>query len=148
MKCPYCAHGETRVVDKREVDEEATRRRRECGTCGKRFTTYERIESIDLTVIKRDGSREPFMREKVFNGIKKACEKRPITEDDIDRLVDDIERALRRRKSTEVPSKDIGDLVLKKLKRLDEVAYIRFASVYQAFETAKAFEKEVAVLKT
>jgi len=148
MQCPYCSLGETRVVDTREVDEEATRRRRECESCAKRFTTYERIESVDLTVLKKDGSTEPFSRDKVKAGITKACEKRPITDEQVDAIVNQIERTLRRRKSTEVRSTDIGDIVMKKLKKLDEVAYIRFASVYQSFESAKAFEKQLAALKT
>lgn len=134
-------------MDKREADEEATRRRRECTACGKRFTTYERIGSIDLTVIKRDGSAEPFAREKVLKGIRLACEKRPITDEEIEEVVESIERALRRRKSTEIKSTEIGTLVLRKLKSLDDVAYIRFASVYQSFANASAFEKELAALK-
>ncbi|QQG40321.1 MAG: transcriptional repressor NrdR [Candidatus Aenigmatarchaeota archaeon] len=147
MNCPYCAHTETRVVDKRESEDESTRRRRECTSCVKRFTTYERVESLDMTVVKRNGAKEPFMREKILMGMKRACEKRPITDAEIEEAVDSVERVLRRRKSTEVKSTDIGDLVLRKLKALDEVAYIRFASVYQSFESAKAFAKEVAALK-
>lgn len=147
MHCPYCGNEETRVVDKREADDEATRRRRECTACEKRFTTYERVETINITVIKKDGSTEPFSREKVLNGIKRACEKRPITDEQIEGIVDQIERSLRRRKSTEVRSTEIGDLVMKRLKRLDEVAYIRFASVYQSFESAKAFQRELAALR-
>ncbi|MBI5229062.1 transcriptional repressor NrdR [Candidatus Micrarchaeota archaeon] len=148
MKCPYCSFPETRVLDSRETEDlEATRRRRECEKCGKRFTTYERIEEVELIVIKRDGRREKFSREKLKNGIMKACEKRPVGVEKIEGLVDEIEMELRNMNSTEIASSVIGEMVMKRLKRLDEVAYIRFASVYRAFADAESFEKEVQRLK-
>lgn len=144
MKCPYCAHDETKVMDKRETEElEATRRRRECLKCGKRFTTYERIEEADIVVVKKDGSRERFNRQKLINGLLKACEKRPITTDKIEALVDSVESDLRKRDTVEVDSKIVGKLAMKKLKSLDKVAYIRFASVYLEFEDLARFEEEL-----
>lgn len=147
MKCPYCGFAENQVLDKRETEEEeVTRRRRECLGCQKRFTTYERIETIDLVVIKRDGRKEPFSLEKLKAGIIKSCEKRPITEEQVMQIVEGIEGNLRRRKTTEVKSTVIGELVVKKLKALDEVAYIRFVSVYRKFDDLDSFKKELKVL--
>lgn len=147
MKCPYCGFAENQVLDKRETGEEqVTRRRRECMACQKRFTTYERIETIDLVVIKRDGRKEPFSLEKLKAGIIKSCEKRPITEEQVMQIVEGIEGNLRRRKTTEVKSTVIGELVVKKLKALDEVAYIRFVSVYRKFDDLDSFKKELKVL--
>ncbi|MEM2974284.1 MAG: transcriptional regulator NrdR [Candidatus Micrarchaeia archaeon] len=144
MKCPYCGHTETSVVDSRDANGlSAVRRRRECVKCGKRFTTYERIESVELAVIKKDGRREPFNREKIMAGIIKACEKRPISHDKIEKAVDEIEMELRKKDTKEVPSSLIGELVMKKLKRLDKVAYIRFASVYREFADVEDFRKEL-----
>lgn len=144
MKCPYCASEENKVVDKRETsDLEATRRRRECLKCGKRFTTYERVEIVDIMVIKKNGSREPFDRNKLMRGISKACEKRPISKEDIEKAVLEIESELRNMDTTEIESKVIGEKVMKKLKKLDKVAYIRFASVYRDFTDLKTFEKEL-----
>lgn len=144
MRCPYCLHENTAVVDKRDV-EESTRRRRECASCKKRFTTYEKAE-IQLTVIKKDGSREDFNREKIKAGMLTACEKRPVSEDEIEEAVDEIEARLRKM-GTEVESRKIGELVMRKLLRMDKVAYVRFASVYRSFEDVKAFEEEVRLLK-
>ena len=142
MRCPFCSGGETRVTDKRETgDSSITRRRRECLKCRKRFTTYERIELINLRVIKKDGTREQFSREKIKNGIIKACEKRPISIDRIERVVDSVEADIRGRK--EVKTSTIGSIVMKKLKRLDKVAYIRFASVYRSFTDVDSFKEEL-----
>lgn len=142
MKCPYCNHDETKVMETRE-SENTTRRRRECIKCKKRFTTYERVENIRLIVVKKNGEREQFDRQKLEKGILKACEKREVSYDKIKKAVDNIEGALRNRKSTEVKSSDIGNLVIKKLKLLDKVAYIRFASVYKEFKEPGDFKKEV-----
>jgi transcriptional repressor NrdR len=144
MKCPYCGSIETNVLESRESEEgEVVRRRRECTKCGKRFTTYERIENIDLKVVKKDGHKEQFEREKIKNGILKACEKRPVDEEQIERIVDDVELRLLNRKSTEVSSSDIGRLVLTRLKKLDKVAYLRFASVFLEFGSVDEFKKEI-----
>ncbi|MFH0864401.1 MAG: transcriptional regulator NrdR [Candidatus Gottesmanbacteria bacterium] len=147
MKCPYCESQETEVVETRESEELAvTRRRRECIQCQKRFTTYERVENIPLLVIKKDGRRESFSREKLRIGIIKACEKRPVSIDLIESLVDDIEKELRGKESTEIPSKTIGNMVLKKLKKIDKVAYLRYASVYLDFEDLSDFEETIEKL--
>lgn len=144
MQCPYCGHAETKVLDSRDAEDvEVTRRRRECEKCGKRFTTFERVEMIDLTVLKKDGSKEAFSREKVLEGVRKACWKRPVKEDQVEDFVDKVERELRKREGTEVSSKAIGELVLKRLRKLDEVAYIRFASIYRSFTDLDSFVKEV-----
>jgi transcriptional repressor NrdR len=142
MKCPFC-FSETKVIDKRESEElGANRRRRECLRCGKRFTTYERIETPSLRVIKKDGRHENFNRDKLRAGILKACEKRPVTNEQIDEMIDSIETGLRKKDSTEIRTKVIGDMVMRKLKSLDKVAYIRFASVYREFTDIESFEKE------
>ena len=146
MKCPFC-FAETRVVDKRESGElGANRRRRECLRCGKRFTTYERIETPSLSVIKKDGRIEEFNREKLKAGIASACQKRPISNEDIENVIDGVETELRKKDSTDIKTKIIGDLVMKKLKSLDKVAYIRFASVYREFTDLESFEKELEKL--
>lgn len=142
MKCPYCGNSDTDVVETRD-GEGATRRRRECKKCSKRFTTYERVENIDLVVIKKDGRREKFDREKVRKGLVKATEKRPVGIDLIETVVDEIEQELRGKDTTEVSSKVIGNLVLRKLKKIDKVAYIRFASVYLDFGDLTDFEKVI-----
>lgn len=140
-------HEETRVVDKRETSNlSVTRRRRECTRCGRRFTTYERVEYPELVVIKKDGRREKFSREKIMRGIERACEKRPISVEKINEIVDEIEAELRRKDRNEVLSSEIGELVMEKLKKLDEVAYVRFASVYRAFADVSSFVKEVEEL--
>lgn len=124
-------------------DGNVIRRRRECSKCGKRFTTYERIENLDLKVIKKDGKKENFAREKIKNGIQKACEKRPVEDEQIERIIDDIEMRFVNRKSTEISSSDIGRMVLTRLKKLDKVAYIRFASVFLEFGNVAEFKKEI-----
>ena len=148
MKCPYCGYEETQVIDTRETENlEATRRRRECLKCSKRFTTYERVEEADIVVVKKDGKRERFSRQKVLNGILKACEKRPIPLEKIEKLVDEVESDLRKRDSVEVESKVIGETVMRKLRSLDKVAYIRFASVYREFEDLDRFTEELEKLQ-
>ena len=148
MKCPYCGNEETQVIDTRETENlETTRRRRECLKCSKRFTTYERVEEADIIVVKKDGRRERFERKKLLNGLLKACEKRPISLDKIEKLVDEVESDLRKRDSVEVDSKVIGEITMKKLKTLDKVAYIRFASVYKEFEDLEKFEEELEKLQ-
>ncbi len=148
MKCPYCFNEETQVIDSRETeDQAAVRRRRECAKCEKRFTTYERIELLDLIVVKKDGSRQAFDRNKLIAGIRRACEKRPIPTEKIERAVDEIEQELRTMASNEVQSKLIGNLVMKKLRAIDPVAYVRFASVYKSFRNLQAFERELDKLK-
>src|SRR3989344_3329132 len=142
MKCPYCYHEETRVINKRETEEAlTTRRRRECTKCKKRFTTYERIET-DLIVVKKDGGREKFSREKLKTGSLKAIEKRHIPLEEVEKMLNNIEAILRSKSSAEIGSQVIGELVMKKLKSLDQVAYIRFASVYRQFEDPSSFLEE------
>lgn len=144
MRCPYCFHDETSVIDSRDTDEmQITRRRRECLKCKKRFTTYERAEMVELFVIKKDGRREKFDRGKLKGGMLKACEKRPIPLERIEKLTDEIERTLLKREKTEVKSTFIGELVSKKLYRLDPVAYVRFASVYRDFGDINQFKREI-----
>ncbi len=148
MKCPFCGSLNTKVIDKRGISNgEVNRRRRVCLSCGKRFTTYERIEGTNILVLKKNGRKEPFSRDKIKAGIIRACEKRPISEEQIDKIVDDIERRVRRYKSTEIKSSAIGAMVIKKLKSIDKIAYLRFASVYKSFEDTKDFEKELKALK-
>ena len=147
MICPFCSNDGTKVVDKREGDSgKTTRRRRECTKCGRRFTTFERVETLDLLVVKKDGKREPFDRVKLRAGIIKSCEKRPVSAADIEKVIDEIEAELRKNGQTEVSSRKIGNLVIKKLRKLDEVAYIRFASVYRQFADIGDFEKELSKL--
>jgi len=143
MRCPYC-FANTKVLDKRE-SKEATRRRRECLKCKKRFTTYERQET-HLMVIKKDGRREPYVREKVKAGIEKACEKRPISQEKIDRILSEIEEKIKHQGKNEVSTSVIGELVMKKLKKLDEVAYVRFASVYKEFKDISEFKRTIKEL--
>ena len=144
MKCPFCAHDEDKVIDSRSTEEgTAIRRRRECLKCGARFTSYERVETHPLIVIKKDGRREPFDRQKVRSGIAKACQKRPISTQEIERMVSDIEKVLSDKMKREVDSSEIGELVVERLQALDQVAYVRFASVYRRFEDASDFVKEV-----
>ncbi|MEI7541753.1 MAG: transcriptional regulator NrdR [bacterium] len=144
MKCPYCGHKKDKVVDSRESrDGEAIRRRRECLKCGKRFTTYEQIEHSLPMVIKKDGRREAFDRNKILAGLTKACEKRPISVEKLYELVDDIEKQLYSRMEKEVSSTVMGELLMEKLAKLDEVAYVRFASVYRQFKDINAFTKEL-----
>ena len=148
MKCPYCGYEETQVIDTRETENlEATRRRRGCLKCNKRFTTYERVEEADIIVVKKDGRRERFQRQKVLNGVVEACEKRQIPLEKIERLVDEVESDLRKRDSVEVESRAVGELVMKKLKSLDKVAYVRFASVYREFGDLDSFAEELEKLQ-
>lgn len=144
MKCPFCGYKEDKVVDSRATAEEsAIRRRRECLKCGKRFTTYEYIEEVSLLVIKKDGRREPFDRKKVLSGIIKACEKRPISSEKMEEIVTQVERAIQKKSDREVSSPKIGELVMEKLKTLDDVAYVRFASVYRQFKDVGQFMVEL-----
>ncbi|MBD3203115.1 transcriptional repressor NrdR [Candidatus Woesearchaeota archaeon] len=148
MKCPYCKTNNHKVVDKRSTDNDtAIRRRRECEDCNKRFTTYERIESVSLIIIKKDKRREQFDKSKLERGLLKACEKRPVSYEEIKKIVDEIEIELRNMDSIEIPSKKIGKIVMKKLKKLDKIAYIRFASVYKEFKDIDSFEKEITKIK-
>lgn len=147
MKCPYCAHTATDVIETRDNEDlTVTRRRRQCAQCAKRFTTYERVEHVPLTVIKKDERRETFDREKLKRGIWRASGKTTIKAQDIERIVDEVERELIGGDSTEISSQKIGDLVAKRLKKLDKVAYIRFASVFRRFVDVEEFEKELKKL--
>lgn len=149
MKCPFCENQDTKVIDSRHTEDgHAIRRRRECDKCGKRFTTYEKIEEMILMVIKKDGSREAFDRGKIVNGIIKACEKRPVTVDEIEKVVDEIERGLNNMMEKEVQSSFIGELIMEQLRKLDEVAYVRFASVYRQFTDINTFVAEIENLLT
>jgi len=144
MKCPYCLSDETKVVDKRETNEsEVTRRRRECLKCENRFTTYERIEMADLMVVKKDGRREAFDRDKIKKGIVSAFQKRGVSAEQIDAMISDIELKVKGKGAPEIQSKFIGGLVMNRLKRVDPVAYIRFASVYKSFDDLSAFAEEI-----
>jgi transcriptional repressor NrdR len=134
MRCPFCQNPDTDVIDTRKLNSgETIRRRRKCATCGKRFTTYERVESFSLTVVKKNGEREPYEREKLMRGIRTACYRRPIPAQQLEALANDVEAALSALDEQEVPSWRIGDLVMARLREIDEVAYIRFASVYRSF---------------
>jgi transcriptional repressor NrdR len=146
MRCPYCTNEDTKVVDSRQVEAQI-RRRRECEKCEKRFTTFERVESAELYIIKKNGSRQPFDSEKLRISIRKACEKRPISLSQIEKMVDDIEAKLRNEDSIEIRSSRVGNLVMQKLRKADPVAYIRFASVYQDFGDLEAFEEMISKLK-
>ncbi len=147
MRCPQCESRDTRVVDSRDLDESATiRRRRECAACGTRFTTYERIEAPRLVVLKRDGGRQEFDREKLASGLRKALTRRPVPEDAAERAADAIEAELRAGGLAEVPSSRIGELAQEQLRALDQIAYIRFASVYQSFEDLEDLKREVDAL--
>jgi transcriptional repressor NrdR len=148
MICPFCSHTDTKVLESRETGPslEHTRRRRECLKCEKRFTTYERVEQVPIIVIKKDGTRAQFDREKLRKSVIIPCQKRPITQEQISKIVDEVELELRQRDDTEIPTKEIGDLVVKKLKKIDKVAYIRFASVYREFTDLETFEKELKKL--
>lgn len=147
MKCPFCSFEESKVIDSRPTDEgEKIRRRRECISCGKRFTTYEIIESVPIIVVKKDKSRQAFDRVKLFNGMLRACEKRPVSIEQIDKVVSEIEAELQNSLDREVTSVRIGELVMDKLKGLDEVAYVRFASVYRQFKDINTFMDELAKL--
>lgn len=147
MKCPYCGYVEDKVIDSRPTDENsAIRRRRECSKCQRRFTTYEKVESIPLIVIKKDKTRQLFDREKLLNGLLRACEKRPVSIEDLENLVNDIESQICNSFKREVTSQEIGAMVMEKLKDLDEVAYVRFASVYRQFKDVNTFMEELRKL--
>lgn len=144
MRCTYCGYKEDKVVDSRATKNGAAiRRRRECLKCGKRFTTYEYIEDVSFMVIKKDGRRQPFDRKKVLSGIIKACEKRPISIDKMEEVVTQVERAIQKKSDREIPTSKIGELVMEKLKGLDDVAYVRFASVYRQFKDVGQFMLEL-----
>jgi transcriptional repressor NrdR len=144
MKCPFCSHEESKVVDSRPTDgSESIRRRRECLNCERRFTTYEIIESVPLIVVKKDKTREPFNRNKLINGLIRACEKRPVPMNELEKLVDEIEALLQNSMRKEITSVEIGELVMQKLKKLDDVAYVRFASVYRQFKDIDSFMREL-----
>ena len=144
MKCPICYYHDTKVIDSRAASEGISiRRRRECLKCGFRFSTYEEIEILDLLVVKRDGKKESYSREKMVKGLRKALEKRPITQDKFKRLIHLIERDLQKLRKTEITSKKVGEVIMRQLKKVDKVAYIRFASVYQSFKDAQTFQREL-----
>ena len=144
MKCPFCGHDEDRVIDSRPAEDGAAiRRRRECIGCGARFTTYEKIETLPLLVIKKDGTREPFNRDKLLNGLLKACEKRPVSNEQLMEVLTFVEAQVQNAFNREISSQDIGELVMKKLKEIDEVAYVRFASVYRQFKDVNSFLEEL-----
>jgi len=147
MKCPFCGYEESKVIDSRPTDEgEKIRRRRECLKCNKRFTTYEMIESLPIIVIKKDKTRETFDRDKLLNGLMRACEKRPVSIETLEKLIDDIQVVIQNSLDREVRSEKIGELVMEKLKDIDEVAYVRFASVYRQFKDINTFMDELSKL--
>ncbi|AUS96563.1 transcriptional regulator NrdR [Clostridium thermosuccinogenes] len=147
MKCPYCGYEDDKVIDSRPTDEgTAIRRRRECSKCLKRFTTYEKVENLPIMVIKKDKTRQAFDRNKLLNGIMRACEKRPVSSEDLERLVDEIESQAYNSLQREITSQAIGEMVMAKLKDLDEVAYVRFASVYRQFKDVNTFMDELKKL--
>jgi transcriptional repressor NrdR len=144
MRCPFCGFFETKVLDTRSTDDgNSIRRRRECSNCTKRFTTYEKIEDVPIVVVKKDGKRQVYDPNKVLNGLIKACEKRPVALHELEKVTEEIEREIKNRLEREVSSSIIGELVMDKLKNLDEVAYVRFASVYREFKDINTFLKEI-----
>lgn len=144
MRCPYCGFSESKVIDSRPTDESnIIRRRRECLSCGKRFTTYETVESVPLVVVKKDGSRQSFDRSKILGGLIKACEKRPVPLETLEKAVTDIEQKLLGSMEREIPSERVGELVMEQLKTIDQVAYVRFASVYRQFQDIDSFMAEL-----
>jgi transcriptional repressor NrdR len=148
MRCPFCGHSEDRVVDSRESKEgDVIRRRRECVACERRFTSYEKIESIPFQVVKRDERREPYDREKLMRGLQVACRKRPIPQGVLERLADEIEATMQESADREISSRDLGQIVMHRLRELDQVAYVRFASVYRRFEDVEEFLRELHQLK-
>ena len=147
MKCPFCSHLESKVVDSRPAEEGASiRRRRECLACHKRFTTYETMESLPLVVVKKDGSRQSFDRNKVLSGMIRACEKRPVPYSTLESMVNEIEQVLQNEMEREISSAEIGELVMERLKKVDDVAYVRFASVYRQFKDINTFMRELSKL--
>lgn len=148
MKCLYCGYTESKVIDSRPTDEaSAIRRRRECLNCGRRFTTYEKIEEIPIMVVKKDGRREPFDGDKVLSGIRKACEKRPIPAGEVERVADEVVRQVFNSLDQEITTEKIGGIIMDQLKKLDDVAYVRFASVYRQFTDIDAFMEEMRLLR-
>ncbi len=144
MKCPFCSSENTRVIDSRPADDNnSIRRRRMCDECGKRFTTYEKVETIPLIVIKKDNNREQYERSKIEAGVLRACHKRPISANDINKLIDEVETEIFAREEKEIPSDEIGEIVMDKIKDLDDVAYVRFASVYREFKDVNTFMSEL-----
>ena len=143
MKCPFCGNENTKVIDSRPTDDSSIRRRRQCEECGKRFTTYEKVETMPLMVIKKDNNREPYNREKIVAGIVRSCHKRPISLEKINQTVDEIENQIFNLGEKEVTTTEIGTIVMDKLKELDEVAYVRFASVYREFKDVNTFLEEI-----
>ena len=144
MKCPFCSIEKTRVIDSRPADDNnSIRRRRMCDECGKRFTTYEKVETIPLIVIKKDNNREQYDRAKIEAGVLRACHKRPISANDINKLIDEVETEIFSREEKEIPSDEIGEIVMDKIKDLDDVAYVRFASVYREFKDVNTFMSEL-----
>lgn len=147
MKCPFCGTEDTKVIDSRRNEDFSIRRRRECLKCKKRFTTYEKIETSPILVIKKDSTRQPFDREKIRKGILNSCVKRPISSKTIEKIVDEVEKEVLLKDKSEIQSIEIGEIVLKKLKKIDDVAYIRFASVYREFKEVENFNTEVAKIR-
>ena len=143
MKCPYCGYQESKVVDSRPADEGSIRRRRECLRCERRFTTYETVESLPMVVIKKDGSRQTFDRSKVLRGIQRSCEKRPVPVADMERMATEIEQELQNNLEREISTELVGEMVMDKMKKADEVAYVRFASVYRQFKDINTFMSEL-----
>ena len=146
MRCPYCGEENTRVIDSRPTDDSSIRRRRQCDECGKRFTTYEKVETLPLIVVKKDNNREPYDREKIVAGIVRSCHKRPISMTQINDMVDDIEGQIFNMGEKEIPTTTIGSIVMDKLKDLDEVAYVRFAVIYREFKDVNTFMSELKKL--
>ncbi len=147
MRCPFCHHKDSKVLDSRATEEGASiRRRRECTKCNRRFTTYERLDQVPFMIVKKDGRREAFSRDKILNGVLKACEKRPISPDQIEKMIDDIEKDVRNTTEREITSNEVGEIVMERLKELDEVAYVRFASVYRQFKDINSFMSELQQL--
>jgi len=148
VRCPYCGHGEDRVVDSREIGEGGqVRRRRECLLCQRRYTTYERIEEVPALVVKRDGQREPYDRSKVLAGLVRACQKRPVTSRQLESMADEVEATLSKKDEREIRSEEIGQILMSHLRDLDQVAYVRFASVYRRFEDIEQFLSELERLR-
>lgn len=148
MRCPFCLHLDSKVLDSRQTEEGASiRRRRECTACRRRFTTYERLDEVPFLVVKKDGRREPFSRAKILNGILRACEKRPISLETLENVVGEMERDLRSGLEREISSEQIGELVMDKLRELDDVAYVRFASVYRQFKDIDRFIEELQQMR-
>ena len=143
MKCPFCGNDNTKVIDSRPTDDSSIRRRRQCESCGKRFTTYEKVETMPLIVIKKDNNREPYDREKIVAGIVRSCHKRPVSISSINAMVDEIETKIFNIGEKEIPTTTIGAIVMEELKKLDEVAYVRFASVYREFKDVNTFMDEI-----